>query len=158
MDDLRARGKLGRKQCVLVGKSLLVGSVYLPNTFLMLPSLSGESDELLDQQIDIQTLYMLAKIAEAHVREQRVIFIRVSNGDRRPTKFQCAHHVVEAGRDNNVGQGDLPHHVMKRKYRLNSEPFRRYSSSFGRHGSHQELHGMLIGRISGQYPNVMSAI
>jgi hypothetical protein len=124
----------------------------------MLLSLVGEGDELLDQQIDIQPLDMLAEIAEAHVREQRIIFIRIPNGDRRPTEFQCAHHVVEAGRDNNVGQGDLPHHVMKRKYRLSNEPFRRYYSSFGRNGSHQLLYGMLIGRFSRQYPNIISAI
>ena len=47
-----------------MGKSLLIGSVYLPNSFLMLLSFVGEGDELPDQQIDIQNLYMLAEIAE----------------------------------------------------------------------------------------------
>jgi len=74
-----------------MGKSPLIGSVYLPDSLLMLLSRVGEGDELPDQQIDIQTLYILAEISEPHVRQQRVVIIRIPYGYRRPTEFQCAH-------------------------------------------------------------------
>lgn len=117
--DARLCGELGELRHevrILDSQELLIDEIRFADSSLVAFAIRNQFEELIDQQVGVQVLDVLAELAGAHLGHQNVVFLCVADRYSGFSELQGTHDIVITRGNNDVGFGDLVHQLMQRGY------------------------------------------
>ena len=102
-------------------EAFLAGAVRPADGLLVSLPTGDQMPELLDQQIDIQPIDVLAETVQPDLGHQRVVLRGIADRHRRLAELQGTDDVVIARGDHDVGLVELTHQVVQRRDRIEGQ-------------------------------------